>query len=103
MQVRYQAALRPEGRHYIRAESEPRRESCSVPAKQLANRSERCAQFLGDQRCAGTVAIATVPADWPIALVEAVPRPADREALLVKQFPNSPDQQNFVMLVVAPV
>ena len=35
--------------------------------------------------------------------VEPMPRPVDGEALLVQEITDSPDQQHFVMLVIAPV
>ena len=36
-------------------------------------------------------------------LIQPIPRAIDRETLLVQQLANTPDQQHFMMLVVAPI
>src|SRR5581483_4066781 len=98
MQVRYQAALRPEGGNYNRAAASTRRR---LRAKQIDHRFDLAADVADVRRaCAGrSRGLRRIRDD----LIEAVARPADREALIVEQFANAAYEKNFVVLVIAAV
>src|SRR4249919_2087243 len=87
MQVRYQAALRPEGQDYIPQLPLDRRKIDAIDGRGAAAAHRRFAFFLG--RGDG--------------VVETIARAADGEAFLVQQLADAADEEHFVMLVVAPV
>src|SRR5689334_23111864 len=94
MQMRYQAALRPEGWNYNRGAAVPRLTAQKLNdafdflahGRELSRaRRARCLRRLRDE------------------LIEAIACTADRETLIVKKLADTPDQQNFVVLVVATI
>src|SRR3954466_2521553 len=87
MQVRYQAALRPENKDYIPQLSLDRRNIDAVGGRRAAVAGGRFSLLLGLR----------------VGVVEAVARAADGEAFFVQQLADAADQQDFVMLVVAPI
>ena len=105
MQVRYQAALRPEAADYIRGNG------CSAGC--VSSRGRLSAQQIDDaldfspQRGISRTADACwrIPRLTIFALTSIEPgaRAADGEALFVEQVADAADQQHFVVLVIAPV
>ncbi len=93
MQVRYQAALRPdEARDSTRGATRRGRTS----AQNFENLGQFGAQLQRRYRPAlGRTAIGVV--------LEPLPRAVDGEAFIVEKFSDAPDQQNFMVLVVASV
>src|SRR4051812_29942130 len=87
MQVRYQAALRPEDKDYIPQLSLDRRKIDAVGGRRAAIACGCFALFL----------------DLRIGVVESVARAADGEAFFVQQLADTADQQHFMVLVIAPV
>jgi len=106
MQVRYDAALPPPIGDYA-ARLTLRCEQAPYLAQFLAyrrwvQRLRRCFGRFG-RGCgcrAGTGRCAGLASDLRI---EPMPRTVDREALLVEEIANAPDQQHFVVLIVAAV
>src|SRR5687768_15228293 len=103
MQVRYQAALRPENANYnlpVRhgiAAAAPRDDIRLRPQK-----LEDALDFLADVD-AGTARRARGLGRLGDELVEAVAGAADREALVVQELADAADEQDFVVLVIAAV
>src|SRR3954469_4700949 len=87
MQVRYQAALRPENKDYIPQLSLDRRKIDAVCGRRAAVAGGRFALLLGLR----------------VRVVEPVTSAADREAFFVQQLADAADEQDFVVLVIAPV
>src|SRR4051812_44243972 len=117
MQVRYQAALRPEGADYSRGASASLVQGRGAGLFAGERINDR-AKLLADLRHVDlAVAIALRSgatstlcgfgtrclAALRIHIIQAVARAADGEAFFVKQFADAADEQDFVMLVVAPV
>src|SRR6476646_6051199 len=88
MQVRYQAALRPESEDYIPQLPLDRREIDAVRLCRADAARGDFALLLGRLRD---------------RVVEAVARAADGEAFFVEQLADATDEQHFVVLVVAAV
>src|SRR5688572_12327074 len=125
MQVRYQAALRPEGADYNRGVLTPccsgpsvQRRAALVCSRLTCERIDNFAQLaleLGDVDFGAAVAaLARVLgalrrlgprrfAALRIHIVEPVARAADREAFFVQQLANSADEKHLVVLVVPAV
>ena len=91
MQVRYQAALRPD---------EPR----IIPSVASISKAQKVDYALDfSLEANGSDGFAFLNGLDRATFVEPVARPADGKALVIKQFTNSAHQQNFVVLVVAAV
>src|SRR5262245_4469081 len=100
MQVRYQAALRPDLRPSI---AERPAAPVRIPNR-LAQRIENALDFLaqrgcGDLGCRSAARLGRVLR----RLVQAVPRTAYGEPLLVQQLADASDQQHLMVLIIAPV
>src|SRR5574340_117898 len=98
MQVRYQAALRPENRHYSekllsRLALEKRQDLHDFPAQHGK------AHFPADIQRRPAAAVASFRAGF----FQAVARAVDGETLFVEQIADAANQQHFMMLVVAAV
>ena len=97
MQVRYQAALRPEGRDYIRA-GLPAAEKFSYRFD-FAAQPRKVERF---RRLAFTVRAARAfRARTAIVFVEPMTGAVDRESLLVQQLANPPNQQGSALLLLS--
>src|SRR5690606_35419730 len=107
MQVRYQAALRPEGAKYIRPEPRRSAQQLERPPQFVAHGREVDAARLRrvDRHRLGRGLRRRDRAKPTVlhAVAEAVARAADREPLFVQQLADPPHQQHLVMLVIAPV
>ena len=104
MQVRYQAALRPDVAAIIPSRSAVRRQQLAdllelEPQCRRIERTRNASMRGGCRRSRCARGGARLGAFG----IEPMPRTVDREALLVEQVADPPDQQHFVMLVVAPV
>src|SRR5688572_16315977 len=96
MQVRYQAALRPEGANYSRGDVKlsangSRAQELENALDFLADVESRDARHARGFRGLGN------------ELVEAIARAADRKSLIVEELADAADQKHFVVLVVASV
>src|SRR5512139_2510953 len=98
MQVRYQAALRPD-----EAQDSNRRSARggSPSAQYFQDRRNFRAQTGNIERCFGGMR-SRFRSSLGVML-ESLPCAADREAFLVQQFADPADQQDFMVLVVAAV
>ena len=103
MQVRYQAALRPDtSRHYSSGFWNCQRFRTNQSGTQIAQRClDLCANLMHQSLVAVDLDLTLLLMDR--RLTKPVARARDRETFLVEQLPNSPDQQHLVVLVVAPV
>src|SRR5258706_5857318 len=106
MQVRYQAALRPETADFTLAQGVQHVPQFALERGDVrARRASRGAGGPGHRRARSNAAAAApvvtvVPGQ---RVVETIARPADGEAFLVEQLADAPDQQHLVVLVIAPV
>src|SRR4051812_16650961 len=95
MQVRYQAALRPETRiiaDRLRA----------LTVQDVEYRLDFFAHG-GEIGLAGRSCVPARLGRLRHDFIQPVARAADGEALIVQKIPNAPDQQNFMVLIITPV
>ena len=104
MQVRYQAALRPEIQLYQMGDfaNDAQRQHSTASVAQYV---EEVLDFLAHS---GEIRFADGRRAHRFGwlddnLVKAVARATDRESLIIQEVANAPDKQDFVMLVITPI
>src|SRR5688572_2947074 len=103
MQVRYQAALRPEAANYSSGKRAPRITAPHSAAQYFDDVLDFLAQHRGERHALAPGARAHPLGRLRYEFVEAVARAADGEALVVEQLADAADEQHLVVLVVASV